>query len=85
MVPGSRVCRGIDWKWKDQDGSPPGLGTVTGEVHNGQWWVGHGSTLVVGGGWEGHEWWVGHGKNMSGGWGMGGALVVGGAWDGTWG
>lgn len=42
MVPGARVCRGIDWKWKDQDGSPPGLGTVMGEVHNGQWWEGHG-------------------------------------------
>ena len=71
MVPGSRVCRGIDWKWKDQDGSPPGLGTVTGEVHNGQWWVGHGRTLVVGGAWE----------DIGGGWGMGGTRVVGGAWE----
>ena len=48
MIPGSRVCRGIDWKWKDQDGSPPGLGTVTGELHNGQWWVGRGRGVVGG-------------------------------------
>ena len=50
MIPGSRVCRGIDWKWKDQDGSPPGLGTVTGEVHNGQGWVGLGRGMSSGGG-----------------------------------
>ncbi len=35
MVPGARVVRGIDWKWRDQDGSPLGEGTVTGELHNG--------------------------------------------------
>ncbi|XP_074959386.1 E3 ubiquitin-protein ligase HECTD1 isoform X10 [Phalacrocorax aristotelis] len=35
MVPGARVIRGIDWKWRDQDGSPQGEGTVTGELHNG--------------------------------------------------
>ncbi|KAK7103616.1 E3 ubiquitin-protein ligase HECTD1-like isoform X2 [Littorina saxatilis] len=37
MVPGARVVRGMDWKWRDQDGNPPGDGTVTGELHNG--WV----------------------------------------------
>lgn len=34
---GARVVRGIDWKWRDQDGSPPGEGTVTGELHSG--WI----------------------------------------------
>ena len=34
MVIGARVVRGLDWKWSDQDGSPPGEGTVTGELHN---------------------------------------------------
>ncbi|XP_072896168.1 E3 ubiquitin-protein ligase HECTD1 isoform X4 [Hemitrygon akajei] len=34
MVPGARVVRGIDWKWRDQDGNPPGEGTITGELHN---------------------------------------------------
>ncbi|XP_043929755.1 E3 ubiquitin-protein ligase HECTD1 isoform X1 [Protopterus annectens] len=37
IVPGARVIRGIDWKWRDQDGNPPGEGTVTGELHNG--WI----------------------------------------------
>ncbi|XP_075469292.1 E3 ubiquitin-protein ligase HECTD1 isoform X7 [Ascaphus truei] len=37
MVPGARVIRGIDWKWRDQDGSAQGEGTVTGELHNG--WI----------------------------------------------
>ncbi|BFZ12481.1 hypothetical protein BsWGS_15521 [Bradybaena similaris] len=32
MVPGARVIRGMDWKWRDQDGNPPGEGTVTGWV-----------------------------------------------------
>lgn len=36
IVPGARVVRGIDWKWRDQDGNPPGEGTVTGEAHNGK-------------------------------------------------
>lgn len=36
IVPGARVVRGIDWKWRDQDGNPPGEGTVTGEAHNGE-------------------------------------------------
>lgn len=34
---GARVIRGIDWKWRDQDGSPAGEGTVTGELHSG--WI----------------------------------------------
>ncbi|XP_047650424.1 E3 ubiquitin-protein ligase HECTD1 isoform X5 [Phacochoerus africanus] len=34
MVPGARVIRGLDWKWRDQDGSPQGEGTITGELHN---------------------------------------------------
>ncbi|XP_036855203.1 E3 ubiquitin-protein ligase HECTD1 isoform X11 [Manis javanica] len=34
MVPGARVIRGLDWKWRDQDGTPQGEGTVTGELHN---------------------------------------------------
>ena len=25
MVVGARVVRGLDWKWRDQDGNPPGL------------------------------------------------------------
>ncbi|XP_064604069.1 LOW QUALITY PROTEIN: E3 ubiquitin-protein ligase HECTD1-like [Liolophura sinensis] len=37
MMPGARVSRGMDWKWRDQDGNPPGEGTVTGELHNG--WI----------------------------------------------
>lgn len=32
---GTRIIRGPDWKWRDQDGNPPGEGTVTGELHNG--------------------------------------------------
>ncbi|XP_014675759.1 PREDICTED: E3 ubiquitin-protein ligase HECTD1-like, partial [Priapulus caudatus] len=36
MVIGARVSRGMDWKWRDQDGSPAGEGTVTGELHNGK-------------------------------------------------
>ena len=32
---GSKVVRGVDWKWKDQDGCPPGEGLVTGELQNG--------------------------------------------------
>ncbi|MCL4123041.1 UNVERIFIED_CONTAM: hypothetical protein GTU68_018940, partial [Idotea baltica] len=37
MVVGARVVRGLDWKWRDQDGIPPGAGTITGELHNG--WI----------------------------------------------
>ena len=36
IVPGARVVRGIDWKWRDQDGNPAGEGAVTGEAHNGK-------------------------------------------------
>ena len=36
MVPGARVVRGLDWKWRDQDGSPVGEGTISGELHNGK-------------------------------------------------
>lgn len=34
---GVRVTRGIDWKWRDQDGPPFSCGTVTGELRNG--WI----------------------------------------------
>ncbi len=37
LMTGARVTRGVDWKWRDQDGSPPGVGTVTGELRNG--WI----------------------------------------------
>ncbi|CAH1173687.1 unnamed protein product [Phaedon cochleariae] len=37
MAVGARVVRGVDWKWRDQDGNPPGEGTVTGELHSG--WI----------------------------------------------
>ena len=33
---GCRVVRGIDWKWRDQDGNPPVQGTVIGELRNGE-------------------------------------------------
>ena len=36
LLVGARVMRGLDWKWRDQDGNPPGEGTVTGELHNGK-------------------------------------------------
>ncbi|XP_068632880.1 E3 ubiquitin-protein ligase Ufd4 isoform X2 [Battus philenor] len=34
---GARVLRGPDWKWRDQDGPHPAVGTVTSDLHNG--WV----------------------------------------------
>lgn len=37
IVPGARVVRGVDWRWEDQDGTPPCEGVVTGEIHNG--WI----------------------------------------------
>ena len=40
MMPGARVVRGMDWKWRDQDGTPPGEGSVTGELHNGGYTTG---------------------------------------------
>lgn len=35
FTPGTRVVRGVDWRWDDQDGTTEG--TVTGEIHNG--WI----------------------------------------------
>ena len=57
---GSKVVRGVDWKWKDQDGSPPGEGLVTGELQNGN--GDNNLCAVVGGG--------------GGKWGKGGSLIV---------
>lgn len=37
IAQGARVVRGPDWRWDDQDGSPPCEGVVTGEIHNG--WI----------------------------------------------
>uniref|UniRef100_A0A0K2TN15 E3 ubiquitin-protein ligase n=1 Tax=Lepeophtheirus salmonis TaxID=72036 RepID=A0A0K2TN15_LEPSM len=37
MTVGAKVVRGLDWKWKDQDGSPPGEGLLVSELHNG--WI----------------------------------------------
>ncbi|KAJ8931073.1 hypothetical protein NQ314_016102 [Rhamnusium bicolor] len=37
MTVGARVVRGVDWKWRDQDGNPAAEGTVTGELHSG--WI----------------------------------------------
>jgi E3 ubiquitin-protein ligase HECTD1 len=37
MTVNARVVRGIDWKWRDQDGNPPAEGTVASEWHNG--WI----------------------------------------------
>ncbi|XP_066595212.1 E3 ubiquitin-protein ligase HERC2 [Prorops nasuta] len=37
MKIGTRVVRGIDWKWGDQDGQPPGEGTVVGELGDDGW------------------------------------------------
>lgn len=37
LVVGAKVVRGVDWKWRDQDGNPPGVGVVTGELRNG--WI----------------------------------------------
>ncbi|XP_035704354.1 E3 ubiquitin-protein ligase HECTD1 [Folsomia candida] len=36
MVVNARVVRGVDWKWREQDGNPPAEGTITSE-HNG--WI----------------------------------------------
>lgn len=33
---GTRIKRGVDWKWRDQDGTPAGGGTVIGELKNGK-------------------------------------------------
>ncbi|XP_048453850.1 E3 ubiquitin-protein ligase HERC2 [Rhincodon typus] len=37
MKIGTRVMRGVDWKWGDQDGPPPGLGRVIGELGDDGW------------------------------------------------
>nr|XP_032812660.1 E3 ubiquitin-protein ligase HERC2 isoform X4 [Petromyzon marinus] len=37
MKVGTRVMRGVDWKWGDQDGPPPGLGRVIGELGEDGW------------------------------------------------
>ncbi|XP_017786198.1 PREDICTED: E3 ubiquitin-protein ligase HECTD1 isoform X3 [Nicrophorus vespilloides] len=37
IMMGAKVVRGMDWKWRDQDGNPPGEGTVNGELHSG--WI----------------------------------------------
>ncbi|XP_043254504.1 probable E3 ubiquitin-protein ligase HERC2 isoform X2 [Colletes gigas] len=37
MKIGTRVVRGVDWKWGDQDGSPPGEGQVIGELGEDSW------------------------------------------------
>ncbi|XP_016124312.1 E3 ubiquitin-protein ligase HERC2-like [Sinocyclocheilus grahami] len=37
MKIGARVMRGPDWKWGDQDGPPPGLGRVIGELGEDGW------------------------------------------------
>ncbi|XP_065182623.1 E3 ubiquitin-protein ligase HECTD1-like [Sycon ciliatum] len=36
ITKGARVRRGLDWKWRDQDGSPPGPGRVSGVLRNGR-------------------------------------------------
>uniref|UniRef100_A0A663FHC2 E3 ubiquitin-protein ligase HERC2 n=1 Tax=Aquila chrysaetos chrysaetos TaxID=223781 RepID=A0A663FHC2_AQUCH len=37
MKIGTRVVRGVDWKWGDQDGPAPGLGRVIGELGEDGW------------------------------------------------
>jgi E3 ubiquitin-protein ligase HERC2 len=37
VVPGVRVVRGPDWKWGDQDGSPPGEGVIISEIDRDGW------------------------------------------------
>ncbi|KAK9747381.1 Regulator of chromosome condensation (RCC1) repeat [Popillia japonica] len=37
MKLGTRVIRGADWKWGDQDGRPPGEGRVIGELGDDGW------------------------------------------------
>ena len=39
MRVGTRVVRGIDWKWGDQDGPNPSEGRVIGKLYNlFLWW-----------------------------------------------
>ena len=37
LTTGAKVVRGVDWKWREQDGNPSGIGTVTGELRNGMY------------------------------------------------
>lgn len=37
MKLGTKVVRGVDWKWGDQDGTPPGEGRVIGELGDDGW------------------------------------------------
>ncbi|KAK3100706.1 hypothetical protein FSP39_024049, partial [Pinctada imbricata] len=37
MKIGTRVVRGVDWKWGDQDGPPPSMGRVIGELGEDGW------------------------------------------------
>ncbi|XP_052796353.1 E3 ubiquitin-protein ligase HERC2-like isoform X2 [Mya arenaria] len=37
MKVGTRVVRGVDWKWGDQDGPSPSMGRVIGELGNDGW------------------------------------------------
>ncbi|KAJ8297784.1 hypothetical protein KUTeg_024315 [Tegillarca granosa] len=37
MKVGTRVVRGVDWKWGDQDGPPPSMGRVIGELGEDGW------------------------------------------------
>ncbi|XP_015113813.1 E3 ubiquitin-protein ligase HERC2 [Diachasma alloeum] len=37
MKIGTRVVRGVDWKWAEQDGTPPGEGKVIGELGDDGW------------------------------------------------
>lgn len=37
ITQGARVVRGPDWRWDDQDGTPPCEGSVSGDIHNG--WI----------------------------------------------
>ncbi|XP_066141939.1 E3 ubiquitin-protein ligase HERC2 isoform X1 [Euwallacea fornicatus] len=37
MKIGTRVVRGADWKWGDQDGNPPGVGRIIAELGDDSW------------------------------------------------
>ncbi|XP_062388294.1 putative HERC2-like protein 3 [Sardina pilchardus] len=37
MKIGTRIMRGQDWKWENQDGIPPGLGLVIGSLSESGW------------------------------------------------
>ena len=36
---GLRVVRGRDWEYGNQDGKPPGKGTITGRAKTAKWWT----------------------------------------------